>query len=279
MNERPNRVLIAGSDPDRVLLLEEAFTEIDETRFARGFRGGWERTYAVEVQEAADELHRSSFDVVLFDQAAVMEAALPAFWALRRAARDTPVVTLISPDDELLGVGLVKNGAQDYLLESELDCVPLDRALRCSIERNRMLVAQRNVSMVDELTGVLNAKGFRQMALRDLHLAEKYDLLTFLVEVELPANDPDPDLAAIRLGDCLYRERTESDLLGRLDERVFVMAGLGENDVDVALRLQRLEAVLRAFGEVYTVSGAEAREALCDNNGVENRVGRHLQRR
>lgn len=109
VNERPNRVLIAGSDPDRVLLLEEAFTEIDETRFARGFRGGWERTYAVEVQEAADELRRSSFDVVLFDQAAVMEAALPAFWALRRAAPDTPVVTLISSDDELLGVGLVKN--------------------------------------------------------------------------------------------------------------------------------------------------------------------------
>lgn len=133
--------------------------------------------------------------------------------------------------------------------------------------------------MVDELTGALNGKGFRQMAIRDLHLAEQYDLLTFLVEVELAADDPDPDLAAIRLVDCLYRERTEGDLLGRLDERVFTMAGLGENEVDVDLRLQRLEAVLSAYGKVECVSGSEAHEALCDNSGVENRVGRHLQRR
>lgn len=274
MNERPNRVLIAGSDPDRVLLLEEAFTEIDETCFARGFRGGWERTYAIEAREAAEELRRSRFDVVLFDQAAVMEPALPAFRVLRSAAPDTPVVTLVSTEDEPLGIGLVKNGAQDYVLESELDCVPLDRALRCSIERNRRLVAQQNVSLVDELTGVLNARGFRQLVLRDLGVAAKYGLAAFLVAVELPAEESDLSLAAIRVVESLHRERTANDLTGRLGERVFAMAGLGDSRMDVELRMHRLEAVLCLHGQVRGLSGEEVHEVLCDNSGVENRAGR-----
>jgi DNA-binding NarL/FixJ family response regulator len=278
VTERPNRTIIVSADPERVLLLEEAFTEMDETRFARGLRGGWERTYVLDVNEAVTTLRNESFDVILFDHATVTEPAVPAFFALRRAAPDLPMVVLVGNDDEVIGLALVRQGAQDFLLESELDCVPLERALRCAVERQRLLSAQRNLALLDDVTGLIHHRAFPQLLHHDLRLAELYHLHPFLVDLELPPTT-DPDAHAIRIADLLFSETAAPELAVRLAERRFAVFGLLPSEVACQLRLQRLTAVLAPFGEPQTLCGAQLLDALCDNSGLESRPGRLLQPR
>lgn len=280
MNERPNRVLIACDDPDRVLLLEEAFSEMDETRFARGLRGSWQRTYALDVDEAVAELRRAAFDVLLFDHAAaVNDPAVPAFFQLRRAAAGIPIVLLVAPGDELIGLALVRQGAQDFIVESELDCIPLERSLRCSIERHRLLAAQRNLALLDDVTGLLHHRAFDQILARDLSLAEIHNLQPYLLDFELAPPPADRDLAAIRLADTLFAETAAHELVARLGDHRFAVFGMLPSENDCRLRLQRLEAVLQPLGESQSLSGNELRRALCDNSGLESSLGCHLQHR
>ncbi len=279
MTERRNRVLIAGGDPDRVLLLEEAFLEMDETRYSRGLRGGWERTYAVDEIDAVTELDRQQFDAILFDQAAMGDAALASMRELRRKAPDAPIVVLLGPDQDALGLALVRQGAQDFLVDTELDCVPLDRALRCSVERQRILVAQRSVSLIDELTGVLNARGFLDACQRDLHLSDRHALYPLVVKLKLRNPGEDPELEVIRAADALCQEACDTDLVGRLGDRLFAIFGLVESELEAELRLQRLESALGSLGAVEGLSGIDVWTSLCDNQPLEDRAGRNVQRR
>lgn len=279
MTETPNLVLIAGGDPERVLLLEEAFLEMEETRFIRGVRGSWERTYALDLEDARDQLKNTSFDVILFDRLSMGDYSIMALLELRRAAPDTAIVVLVGADEEALGLSMVRQGAQDYLVETELDCVPLDRSLRCSMERQKLLVAERSVTLVDDLTGVLNRKGFQDAVARDLRITARYHLWPVLIRVDLRGPNADSDVEVLRLADRIYQESTDTDLLGRLDPKRFALFGVVESELEGDLRLQRLRSVLAPFGRVWTASGPAVEQALCENKALEDSAGRHLQRR
>jgi len=65
-------------------------------------------------------------------------------------------------------VEALRLGVQDFLTKEGLDRAALVRALRYSIERHRLQMNLQNLSLIDDLTGLYNRRGF--MALAEQHL-------------------------------------------------------------------------------------------------------------
>jgi diguanylate cyclase (GGDEF)-like protein len=78
-----------------------------------------------------------------------LEAMLPSL-------RDVPVVILSRAEDPTVGVQAIRDGAQDYLLESAADPDALYRAIRHAIARKRTEVGRVRRALHDSLTGLPN---------------------------------------------------------------------------------------------------------------------------
>ncbi len=163
MKEHRLRVLLIDGDPDRVQLLEEAFGEMEDLRFSQPAYPVCSRDYALDWREALNHLRHESAAppdaILLIISHDCTPSAPQAFGALRSAAPAAAILLLTSRIDEAAALGLVRMGAQDYLLDTEIDCAPLGRTVRCAVERSRLEWSRRSVSMVDDLTGLYNSRG------------------------------------------------------------------------------------------------------------------------
>ena len=86
-------------------------------------------------------LARGGVDVVLLAMSLSARRGFATFTELRALAPATPFLFLSDADVERHGLEAVRAGAQDVLVNSELDGARLARALRHAIERNRLHAA------------------------------------------------------------------------------------------------------------------------------------------
>ncbi len=226
MIEKPIKVLLVEDQPDDIRLLEEALGELGENRYTRGWSQASTSVQVDSVQEAIETVGKVHFDVILVDVALLDREGLPAFRSLAEVA---PVVMLASIEEERLAISLVRQGAQDYLIKSELDCKPLAHSLRCAMERNRLRLAMQQLSFVDDLTGLYNQAGFLYLAGRDWKLAQITGQRLFLVLIGLGGDDPPPhssqesDLMAIQTSEILRDCFQVTDLLARVPPTRFLV--------------------------------------------------------
>lgn len=195
------RVLLIEDDEADARLVLEALAEIEESRPWPSLRGFRVR-HATDPGEAELLLAAERFDVILAGS-----RNLGTFLRCRDAAPDAPVVVLVSSGEESLGTAAVREGAQDYLVKSEIDCLPLARSIRCAIERNRLAAASRRLSMIDDATGMLSRAAFLTLADRDLRLACQFGIEAYVLVAELD-------------GDArLQSSLADTALIGRLDRQ------------------------------------------------------------
>jgi PleD family two-component response regulator len=101
-----------------------------------------------------------------------------------------PIVVITGLDDEAMAAEVVKSGAQDYLVKGKIDAESLGRAIRYAIERNRTHLELRDISVTDDLTGLLNRRGFEPVAHQRLLAAQRsYESLS-LVFIDLDGLSP-----------------------------------------------------------------------------------------
>ncbi len=259
MQENRLRVLVIEDDPDRVQLLEEAFAEMEELRFSKPAYPACTHEYALDWQEALGQLVSGCEsqalppDAILFN--ASLDSAAPsasnAFRALRGASPSSAIVLMVAREDEALALGLIKLGAQDYLIESEIDCAPLARSLRCAVERSRLAWSRQSVAMVDDLTGLYNGRGVAMLAERDDRLAAALDLRRWSLELhmDLPAassgNAGEGDLRRLELADQLNEFSAAGLLAGRAADDAFVLFGLSPTDPEANASAERTAERLR----------------------------------
>jgi signal transduction histidine kinase/HPt (histidine-containing phosphotransfer) domain-containing protein len=89
------------------------------------------------LTDGLERLSQDSIDVVLLDLGLPDSKGLDTFRRTREAAPRVPIVIFTDLDDVALAVTAVQEGAQDYLVKSELDGRALGRSLRYAIERTR----------------------------------------------------------------------------------------------------------------------------------------------
>ncbi len=134
------------SDPElNILLVEDdhAYAALITELLER--HGAASVTHCLRMRDALASLAEHRFDALLLD------LSLPDGWGLdlmaevRENAPEMPVLVLTGRDDEELAVNAVQQGAQDYLVKSQVDsgAALLPRAVRYAIERQRFLLEQR----------------------------------------------------------------------------------------------------------------------------------------
>ena len=102
--------------------------------------------HSTSLTQAAEELRISQFDIVLLDLG-LPESRGPETLARFTAMspRPLPVIVLTGLDDQDAALGLVNEGAQDYLVKDAVTSDTLSRAIRYALQR------QRNVTKIREL--------------------------------------------------------------------------------------------------------------------------------
>jgi GGDEF domain-containing protein len=173
-----------------------------------------------------------------------------------------PVVALVRDRDESFGLTLLRHGVQAYLVRSEIDSTPLARALRCAIERSRLLAARETNCLLDDLTGLYNERGLNHIEMRLAELARRLDAQLVKIVVEGSGGSADQDLLVLSLAESIRRTFEPAGVLARIGQTS--LAGLTIVRDDGERIAERVRAALPQGATMRT----ELAGALCENRAV-----------
>jgi len=238
------RVLLVEDEPDHRLLFRKMLAAA----------GGREKVIAVEsLKRALDYLANEPADIVLLDLMLPDSQGMETFSSLHAQAPNLPIVVLSGMSDENIALEAVRLGAQDYLVKGQFEAGLLSRAVRYAIERHRMREELRSLSLVDELTGLYNRRGFSVLAEQQLKIARRTrrGFLLFFLDLDglKQINDSfghkEGDNAIVKASEVLKEAFRGSDIIARLGGDEFAVLAV-EADTGAAQRpLLELEHELK----------------------------------
>jgi diguanylate cyclase (GGDEF)-like protein len=242
---RSTRVLLVEEEPENLDTFREAFSRLDD--------GHYQVEWVGELSRALQRLSLGGVDVVILDLDLPDSQGLATFERANAFAPDVPIVVLASDDDLQLALRTVQAGAQDYLVEGRMDRDLLVRSIRYAIERHRLLSALRSLSLIDDLTGLYNRRGFLDLGEHHLKLARRSGrpLTLFYLDLDQFKSINDSfghhvgDRGLVRVADLLRQTFRRSDLLARLGGDEFAALALEASGDDVRTLVGRLRNRIR----------------------------------
>jgi diguanylate cyclase (GGDEF)-like protein len=248
MDRQRLHVLLIEDDADDHVLVRDLLADLKHVDVDLD----WETTY--EGGRAA--LQVGDYDVCLMDYRLGARDGIELLRELGAggAGSMTPIIFLTGQDSRDLDVEAMEAGAADYLVKGKIDPPLLERAIRYALERQRLLLEMHRRALVDELTGVLNRRGFEEQMAREMKLARRRGRPMALLFVDIDdfksINDEfghaEGDHALREVSELLTGSFRESDLVARLGGDEFVVAALDTSLRDVAVPEQRLRDKLQA---------------------------------
>lgn len=244
-------VLLIEDNPGDARLITEELTH--------GRRDIFDLERVARLGEGLRRLEGNHVDVVLLDLSLPDSHGLATLSQVREHAPQTPIVVLTGLDDEDMAMNAMKEGAQDYLLKEQITPDALSRSIRYAIERNRLRLELLALSLVDELTGLYNRRGFLTLARQQLTTAARLGKRALLVFADLDGMKRINDELGHEAGDraltdtaaALRETFRKADIVSRLGGDEFVAMTL-INDAD---HPDRIVARLRAKVEEQNASG------------------------
>ena len=150
MDNQPTKVLLIEDDPDDFVLTRDLLREIDGNRFQLD----WARSYDEGLRLLKAGLH----DVYLVDYRLGPDSGLQLVREAMRAGVQAPVIMLTGLADREIDVSAMEAGAADYVDKSGLDGQRLERSIRYSLERSRLLKKIGELASHDSITGLYNRR-------------------------------------------------------------------------------------------------------------------------
>jgi len=247
-------LLVVEDDLEDEQLLCEALIEIEENRQWCNWCGA-SIVQVDQLADALDCLHQQKFDAVLLNLSLPdSPVLLDTFLEAQALAQGSPIIVLADEEDENLANRLIRSGAEDVLLKSELECSLLARSIRYAVERRRR-------SLEDSLpggnvTGVLSRQGLTFVVPHFLSLAFTRHIETHLAILDirdLPAATSEErearELFLMRAADALQDTFPAPVLIGHVEKCRFalILAGLsrGAAEALVARAAQEIEEILQ----------------------------------
>ncbi len=129
MDENKLKILLVEDNPGDVYLIQELLK-------ISGFHSAIDRS--ASLAEAIDMSRKDNYDVVLLDLGLPDSFGLETLRRFQLSRINAAIVVLTGLDDEETAINTVKEGAQDYLIKSNLSGDNITRAIRYGIERMKL---------------------------------------------------------------------------------------------------------------------------------------------
>jgi two-component system, cell cycle response regulator len=243
MASQPLHILLVESDPVEARRL----TEMLHAAGAGKFR----LRRAQQLRQAKRHLQNGHADVALVNLFLSDAKGLDVLAEAQCAAPDVTFLALHESADESLAAQVLQLGAQDFLVKSELTPGRLGRALAYAMERQRVRMHLMSLSLMDELTGLHNRRGFVSLAQQRLKLTSREGVRSTLIFIDVDNLKSINDTFGHREGDGALQQVAgllrecfrESDIIGRLggDEFCVLLSHTSEaGDLLIRKRLVQL---------------------------------------
>ncbi|MFA6600498.1 MAG: diguanylate cyclase [Candidatus Omnitrophota bacterium] len=210
--ENRHRLLLIEDDPE--------FSHSLQLRLTKEKWRPMDVCCAQTLHEAMALLQKESFSVILLDITLPDCRGLETYRQIHQMSDQTPVVILTGWDDNELAIEAVRNGAEDYLVKSDVEGKTIARVLHHAIERNRIKKELAHVSsqlretnlhlekmtILDPLTELLNRRGFQQALTREVQWSERHRTPFYAMIIDIDRFKAINDSLGYAVGDILLRE-------------------------------------------------------------------------
>jgi two-component system, cell cycle response regulator len=206
--------------------------------------------------EALARLAEERVDVVLLDLTGPLDVAMDLLVRARIQVPEIPVVVLVEPGHKGASVGAaaMEAGACDSVVKEELSSALLARVLHYAIERYRLHATLDQLSLMDPLTGLYNAHGFRTLAEHHLKLAHRTRGLVIAVadvraldQLNAAHGRDAGDRALVAASQVLRETFRASDVIARMGNDDFATLMLDATDDTTQLVAPRLTQRLEHY--------------------------------
>ena len=248
-------------DPEDEQLICDALLEIEENMQW----SCWRTSNIVPVDRLADALdclRGDSFDAVLLNLSLPdSPALLDSFLEVSSCAGSAPIIVLADEPDDYLENLLLREGAQDVVVKSEIECAPLARAIRHAVERQRRVSIAKASAFIDDLTGVLTRDAFLNVASFYSGLAGQY-LQLLLASVEISATRETREPLLLQAGETLRKTFEAPSVIGRWDRCRLCVITAGLTKTTVEALLHRAASALAAGAVRFSVTSIDSHTNL-----------------
>lgn len=251
MNSQPIRVLVVEDNPDDAFMLRRSLLDSMPV---------FDIECVGRLNAAMARLDAGGIDAVMLDLSLPDSQGLEGLFKIQNQAPRVPVVILTGMEDEGLAEKAISGGAQDYLVKSRVKGNSVARVIRYAIDRSKLLEEQRTLSLIDELTGLYNRRGFIILSHQHLRVARRTGrgAALFFGDVDRLKliNDTfghkEGDKALIEIARVLKKTFRETDVLSRIggDEFTVLVTGMEpESAKNIVSQLhERLKACNQNLG-------------------------------
>jgi len=241
MSTLSTKILLVEDDTGDARLLREAIAEITESTF--------ELTQCETLALAIESILSDKPDVVLTDLRLRDAQGSEAVRRLHSAAPEVPIVVLTAVENETLAIQSLQEGAQDYLAKGQINGGSLWHALRYAMERQRVQLELLNLSLIDDLTGLNNRRGFLRLGEHHMKLAYRTGkpfLIAFIDLDELKRiNDTfghqEGNHALVDASNVLKDSFRQSDILARIGGDEFAALVVEASDHSIETIVHRVQ--------------------------------------
>jgi len=243
------KVLLAEDRPGGSIFWEQILAEVRDPAI--------EFFHVEKIVDIYKQITLNPPDVILLDLSLANGGSFEVFQKAYSMVPNIPIIIVTGNDDQKLAIQAVLEGAQDCLIKRDVSGFILGRSMRYAIGRQRHLKELNVLSIIDELTGLYNRRGFLILADQRIKLAaqKKQSLLLVFADVDdlKVINDSlghhHGDLALMETAHVMREAFRETDILGRLsgDEFVALLACNGSVNEDF-LQKRFQETVLEHNG-------------------------------
>ena len=238
----PVRVLIIDDDLEYADMLQEAFTAIEV--------GEFKTTHIDCLTKAITYLEQIQPDVIILDLSLPDSQPQDTFFTVQEKVPQIPIVVVTGHSDRSLAIRAVREGAQDYIIKGDFDFNQLARAMLYAIERHQARTILQQLSFEDELTGLLNRRGFVSLAPQNIKIAQRANWEVLLIFADLDGlksiNDTfghqEGDRAIKETADLLRETFRTSDLISRIGGDEFAVLAINASRDSINTITDRLNA-------------------------------------
>ena len=222
-------------------LLQEVLRELSPLRF--------DVTHVTTVEAALDAFRTTRFDVGLLDLGLPDAQGLEVVRRIHPATPETPLIVLTGLKDDHVAMESLQEGAQDYLVKTELERNLLWRAMRYAMGRQRVQLDLRNRALMDDLTGLNNREGFVTLAGHHVSVALRTEAsflvgfvdLDYMKQINDTFGHQEGNRALVETATILKDAFRQSDILARFggDEFAVLVTDASEESIPIlTIRLQ-----------------------------------------